>query len=54
MGTLIGIFSVLVGGSVGSEDEDGDVEEEGEGVVVFFLRLKSWGKSPLWGDGSLE
>ena len=46
----MGILSVLVGGSVGSEDEE--VEEEGE--VVFFLRLKSWGKSPLWGDGSLE
>ena len=43
----MGIFSVLVGGSVGSEDEE-------EGEVVFFLRLKSWGKSPLWGDGSLE
>ena len=43
----MGIFSVLVEGSVGSEDE-----EEGEGV--FFFRLKSWGKSPLWGDGSLE
>ena len=47
----MGIFSVLVGGSVGSEEEEGEVEE-GEGV--FFFRLKSWGKSPLWGDGSLE
>lgn len=47
----MGIFSVLVGGSVGSEEEEGEVED---GEVVFFLRLKSWGKSPLWGDGSLE